>query len=722
MTFLNPLFLFGLVAAAIPVILHLLNLRKLRTIEFSTLTFLKELQQTKIRRLKLRQLLLLIIRTLLIILIVFAFARPALQGTMLGSIGTHAHSSVVFIIDDSFSMMANDEHGELFKQAKEVTTRLTGLLKDGDEVFLVKLSDIPQATINPATHDFSALSTVVNEMQTSSVRRTMEDAVKLAASLLQQSKNANKEIYIVSDMQGTLFTHQAGSGWNVPLKIDEQVKVFTVDIGAKQSSNAAIDSVEVKSKIVEKDKPVTVYTSVRNFSSVPLHDVVVSTFLDGVRAAQSNVSLNAWGSASVDMNVIPKRTGFISGYVELENDALEQDNRRYFTLYIPERISVAMIANSTEDVQFLKLALEAGGSENTHSLLEIQQTTTQKFPLLDLKKIDVLVLSTITTFTGNDIDRIATFVKHGGGVVLFPSPTMQNENSSLLSALNIPPSEGIVTSTAQSSFSFRKIDLDHPIFETIFENDRLNHRVLNIESPTIVRTLRRQAGKQAHTIISMSDGSVVLSGHTLGEGKILFYSIAPVLSWSDFPLKGIFAPLMYRSVVYVSGRGETLPSFIAGEEPTISVRRALQISVGSQYSLISPDGTDELIRPSEQTATSVTSSRLPFTLRRCTVPGTYTIASSKNPLSVFAVNIDPLESDIRTATSSDLESFWKRLSVSQSSIHSIGANEQLQTAILQLRFGVELWKYCIALALLLALLEMAIARDGRKALQHATGT
>jgi hypothetical protein len=75
MTFLNPLVLFGLAAAAIPVILHLLNLRKLKTIEFSTLTFLKELQQTKIRRLKVRQLLLLLIRTLIVILIVLSFAR-----------------------------------------------------------------------------------------------------------------------------------------------------------------------------------------------------------------------------------------------------------------------------------------------------------------------------------------------------------------------------------------------------------------------------------------------------------------------------------------------------------------------------------------------------------------------------------------------------------------------------------------------------------------------
>src|SRR5258708_9095468 len=109
MTFLNPLLLFGLAAVAIPVILHLLNLRKLRTIEFSTLTFLKELQQTKIRRLKLRQLLLLLIRTLLIVCIILAFARPTLRGTILGSIRSHAKSTLGFILHDPVRDTANDQ-------------------------------------------------------------------------------------------------------------------------------------------------------------------------------------------------------------------------------------------------------------------------------------------------------------------------------------------------------------------------------------------------------------------------------------------------------------------------------------------------------------------------------------------------------------------------------------------------------------------------------------
>ncbi len=133
MTFLNPFALFGLLAAAIPILLHLLNLRKLRTIEFSTLTFLKELEKTKIRRLKLRQLLLLILRTLLVLLIVLAFSRPTLKGSVAGNLGSHAKTTSVFIIDDSYSMTVSDDQGELLKQAKQAAKGLIRLFKDGDE-------------------------------------------------------------------------------------------------------------------------------------------------------------------------------------------------------------------------------------------------------------------------------------------------------------------------------------------------------------------------------------------------------------------------------------------------------------------------------------------------------------------------------------------------------------------------------------------------------------
>src|SRR3972149_6434833 len=108
MTFLNPFILFGLAAAAIPILIHLLNKRKLRTIEFSTLSFLKELQKNTMRKITLRQWLLLLLRTLIIIFLVLAFSRPALKGNF-GTIGSHAKTTLVIVLDNTASMDLQNE-------------------------------------------------------------------------------------------------------------------------------------------------------------------------------------------------------------------------------------------------------------------------------------------------------------------------------------------------------------------------------------------------------------------------------------------------------------------------------------------------------------------------------------------------------------------------------------------------------------------------------------
>ncbi len=104
MVFLNPSILLGLLAASIPILIHLLNFRKLQKVEFSTLSFLKELQKSKIKKIKIKQWLLLLLRVLIIVFLVLAFARPTLENVSIAGATSTAKSSSVFIIDNSFSM------------------------------------------------------------------------------------------------------------------------------------------------------------------------------------------------------------------------------------------------------------------------------------------------------------------------------------------------------------------------------------------------------------------------------------------------------------------------------------------------------------------------------------------------------------------------------------------------------------------------------------------
>ncbi len=725
MTFLNPLVLFGMAAAAIPVILHLLNLRKLRTIEFSTLRFLKELQQTKIRKLKIRQILLLIIRTLLILFIVLAFARPALQGTILGSIGANAHSSVVFIVDDSFSMTAADERGELLKQAKGTLAQLLDLLRDGDEVFLVKLSDLPDATTGQGTHDFRTLRKTINDLQISSVTRLLGDALRLSARLLSRSLNANKEIYIVSDMQQSLFRSEVMSQRQAASLFGPDIRLFVMQLGNESPVNIAIDSVEIKNQIFEKEKPVSVSALIRNYSNTTIQNYVVSVFLEGVRVAQNSVTIEPWGSAPLEFILTPKKTGFLKGYVELEHDAVDQDNRRYFSFFIPEKISLVVVSPSPQESKFLVSAINAAGVRDHQSVVALRQLTPKEFQFTNLDTVDVVMLSVPEGFPPTATEKITSFINKGGGLIIFPGAEFQvNEiTKGIIASLSLSPVEGITGSgSSRSSLSFKNVDIDHPIFSTVFEKEQTRSLKpkQQVESPLILRAIKRTPGKEEQPIVLLSDGTPFLSEMRMGSGRILVYSVAPTLGWSDFPVKGIFAPLLYRSVVYTSMKGKGQYSYTTGDQPIVTIPN-LPVSLRTGiYKLVSPDGLEELIsQPGKgEKETQPAGANLSVNIKRLDYPGFYSLMNQNHPLAILAVNPSRDESDLRQVSGDEMTKFWKQLSIEPSAITMLTNPEQVQKTIVESRYGVELWKHCIVIALLLALLEMLIARDSRKAMQQ----
>jgi hypothetical protein len=182
MTFLNPAVLFGLAAAAIPILLHFFNLRKLQIIDFSTLAFLKELQKTRIRRLKLTQLLLLALRVLIVGCAVLAFARPTIP-TAFPGLGAKAKSSVVIVLDNSFSMELADERGVRMKQAKEAALRIIRSLGEGDEVALVQMANLDDRRYFEFTRDFGSLSEAVQNLPVAYTTGKLESALRLASRL-----------------------------------------------------------------------------------------------------------------------------------------------------------------------------------------------------------------------------------------------------------------------------------------------------------------------------------------------------------------------------------------------------------------------------------------------------------------------------------------------------------------------------------------------------------
>ncbi len=361
MIFLNPAVLFGLLAAAIPVLIHLLNLKKLKRIEFSTLAFLKELQKNKIRKLKLKQWLLLALRVMLILLIVFAFARPTLKGVAIGGTTSAAKTTAVFIIDNTFSMSVITPEGSYFNQAKQIAGELINNLQEGDEAALVPVSGSEEELT--ATGNLIELSKKIKELQLSYVSGTLDKAIINAAKILGQSRNFNKEIYIISDYQkGRLKENETIS--DLGDLLNANVKIYAFNLPHKDIINISIDSLELNTRIFEKNKPVSFNVTLTNNSAQTVTDLVLSLFVNGERSAQQSITLQAAESQTITIESHVESSGYIDVVAEIEDDDILQDNKRSITFNIPEKIPVGLFASDPDDLLYTETALSAYGDES----------------------------------------------------------------------------------------------------------------------------------------------------------------------------------------------------------------------------------------------------------------------------------------------------------------------------------------------------------------------
>jgi hypothetical protein len=694
MIFLNPAILFGLLAASIPVIIHLFNLRKLKKIEFSTLTFLKELQKNKIRKIKLKQWILLALRVLIILFIVMAFARPALQSIQIGGTTSAAKTTAIFILDDTFSMSVVDQEGSYFNQSKEIIKEIISQLQEGDEIGLILVSN--HTSEHKLTSNFSEFIKNLDQLDLSYSSGDLNTATTKAAELISESKNFNKEIYILSDFQKNKIAKENLNN-DLSELLNESIRFYSFDLSNKGILNLSVDELKINNQIFEKDKPVSFSITITNNSKQDINSAVVSLFLNNERAAQKSFDLSAGQSTKVDIEATPKATGFIDVVAEIETDEIEQDNKRFASLYIPEKILVGMFSENPNDLTFVDLALQTV----SESKYQIERKNISQISTQQLNKYQTIIISANTIASG--IEQLKNYILNGGGLVLFPSSNIDAVKlNQLYSQFGLRINGSFVgkVNANELKIKFDKTDFNHPVFQNIFLNDDKK----KYESPELNAYYKLAAS--GNQIISLVDGSSFLSEFKIGKGKMFVFNSAPVLSWSDFPIKSIFAPLMNKSVAYLSSkeRGENV--FLAGEEVNINLKNTNVAQIKS----VKPNKSDEYINIKNN------SGREYLAYSNTNIAGSYKFYSGENQFENISINTDPTESKTEYADESEFENYLKQNKFAGKYV-SIDKDENISQKIMQARFGSELWRYFLLIAIILAIVEMTIARNAKKDLE-----
>ncbi|MGK9475536.1 BatA domain-containing protein [Melioribacter sp. OK-6-Me] len=673
MTFLNPAILIGLLAAGIPVIIHFLNLKKLKKVEFSTLTFLKELQKSKIRKIKFRQWLLLLIRVMIIIFLVLAFARPTIKGTVAES-GT---TSAIFIFDDSYSMSLVTPQGSLFNISKKFSKEISSSFSSKDRIAVMKASEhTNRINFVPPSEALK----LVDGLNVSVKSVKLNDALSDAINKLKSETSVNKEIFVFSDFQKSAF--------KLPDKSpDEKIKIYAITLGAKNSNNLSVDTIYTENQIFELNKSVSFLAVIKNHSESQAVNRIASLYINGRRTAQKGFSIAPKGRTILNFETVLIDTGIINVQVSLEDDDILFDNYRYLAIYVPGKIRVLILSEKKEDGYYLNAALSTSLTNKNQTVI-LEEMPYAALTSIDLKKYNTII--SIGAPEASQYGLFSDYVYKGGNLVLFPSSFEKLENhEKFCNSLGI---RGKGFQKISNSIHYTgNLNYDHPLITDLFENKKN----VEIESPEFYRYFRLNGFYEGEVIIAMDDGSPFVAEIKKGAGKIFLFNIAPVTNWSNFPLKSIFAPLINRISRFKSNFN-TEKEFRTGERIIIDLA-----GIASPIIKVDkPDNTVAYLNRNESPNQNIIS------YTDTDLPGLYQFYADTRLIKYAVVNTDPFESIPDYYTDEELKAGAGFITINSTSFK--------KENIIQLRYGSELWKYFVILVILLATIETFLSKSNKR--------
>ena len=682
---MNIAALLGLSAALIPLILHLLNRKRKDVIEFSSLMFLRELEKKEMNRLKIRRLLLLLIRTLAVISIVLAFSRPTLRGYLPGS---SVSTAAVIVIDNSLSMRLKERDDSLFDRALTALSEIILTLNEQDKFAIIPTVidlEVRDGRSVWLKKENNAVDRITITNGSSYLMNSVEEGLKMLSTV----EAANKEMFVLSD-------YQLSSGENGESAYDSMppdVHYYLVEVKSDEV-NYSVRKIDVVTKVLRNGGNARIDVILRS-NSTERRDVRVDLFLQGKRVGQSTLSPVMGSDEKVSFVVPVSGYGFLEGFAEITEDALAADNRRYFYLYVPERVNVLAIGSQT-DLLFTLLALKSYSSANWNTnVKEITPLETDKVVMEDY---DVILLTATSPNSEMLGKRLESFVRNGGGLLIFPGKDFDIEAYNRLFAerLGLPGIRGIIETgdDIDSYLPFDFIDWGHPLFAGIFltNNDA-------VSSPKVKKYYALNDFKIGNDLISLEGNIPFLKEFRLGEGNIIMMLSAPLLDWNDFPLKGLWVPFVSRSVEY-SMTGHSAFSDTVQVGSKLSFDLSLN-EVEKNLELLTPGGIKYNLLPAEK------GGRLIAEFEETYVPGSYFLRADGEKIALKTVNV----SEEEMAPEKDLDFYYRKFDAADVSRSS---PSKIKSDIIESRLGVELWRYFAFLALLLLIAEMALQGKKRK--------
>ncbi len=598
MGLLAPLFLLGLAAVAVPVLIHLRLRHRTRVVRFPSLMFISRAPYRSMRRRRLRDVLLLLMRCLAVALLAVAFARPLWQGDAAAGAASTSRL-VVVLLDNSFSM----GFGDRWQRAAAAAESAFGEFDAADRGALVVYSDEAELRSAP-TSDGALLAAMVRDAEVAPRSTSLLPAIQMARGVLAEAGElGRRELVIVSDFQRSSWTAENVAA----LPAGVELRLADVGEGDEEVGNAALTDVAFDHSRSGDREQVGIaarvsYLVAREPSAAPAGTPLraeVDLLLDREVVQTRAVELGVDSSTMVNFAPeVLERQRTTRGTVRLRDDSLAADNEFRFVLSPAHEVGVLVIEpdGDRRRGRYLEEAL-ALGRRPFFRVSRVQASGFQR-SMLDGTSV-VVVNDAAQQLARSAGDAVAGFVRDGGGLLLSVERGLTS-TAGLLSEFGVT-SERQADRLSGTAGSLAWFDTGHPVFD-VFATARSG----DFSSASFFRYHRLVPPEGAASIARFDDGAPALldlmpvaaedgGASDAGSGRVLVLPTSFDTFWNTLPLQAVFLPFVHRSVEYLAGYSLPRSWYRVGEVAQVELPGGQTGGEGNGYVSVAPSGRESRI-------------------------------------------------------------------------------------------------------------------------------
>ena len=673
MSFLNPFFLFGSLALAVPVLIHLVRREKSEIIPFSSLMFLLKVPKRSIRQQKMKNLLLMALRLLILALLVGAFARPYMTQPERPTAGGNSNRGTVMMLDTSYSM----RYGNNFDRMKsEAQKRIDGL-RASDRMAIIAFNDSATLLTQPTT-DKSALKGAVDTLEPSFGGTRFYDAFTLADRVLGQFVGEQRQLVVISDFQK--------NGWNRSSRgsvIPIDVKAETVNLAVKEWTNMGIDSVSVDQTSFTRTYSGRLIARIHNYNKEKPTEVPVSVSLNDKEVERKKVIVSANSSALAEFTGFDLPLGFSKGRVRIEaEDPLKIDNDFLFAIERREKLKLLVVdAGKPKQSVYLRDAYTSAPDLP----FEVTIVPASGLTADEVAKHELVIINDVARLPDNVREKMDERRKSGQGQLVILAENSDPGWWGGYEKLPVKPTQKIFVNKDRGKPSVSLTTYgNHSIFKPFEKSTRV---ALNSAQFWAYVNVEPKPG--AIVLAKYEDGAPAIVESSKNDGGMIVFNSTVDSKWNDFPFKTSFLPLFHEILRYLSRYNEGRGWYALGD--AIPVVGGLETAAAA---VIGPTGERQALGNLE-----VGQSKF-FTP---SVPGFYEIRVGPDTRRV-AVNPPASEGNLDSMPPEDLLASVQQTKGESRQAGFFGAEEKDDYARRQMG-----WWYLLLFALLAGMAEIYIA-------------